>query len=46
MNRYHNSREEGDIWNWVECDNLEFKKCDLRMQNREIKNFGDSQTYN
>lgn len=43
MNRYHDGREEGDIWKWVECDDLEFKKCDLRMQKREIKNFGESQ---
>lgn len=46
MNRYHDGTEKGDIWNCVECDDLELKKCDRRMQKREIKNSGESQTYN
>lgn len=46
MNRYHDGGEEGGIWNCVEYNDLEFKKCDLRMEKREIKNFGESQTYN
>jgi len=25
MDRYHDGREESYIWNWVECDDLEFK---------------------
>lgn len=36
MDRYHDSREEGYIWNWADCDDLEFKG--IRAEDVEDRN--------